>query len=160
MKPILDMCCGGRMFWFDKANPLVVFQDKRREFFQFKNSGQKSGFQSYRVEPDVLGDFTEMAFADESFHLVVFDPPHLLASKGTGGWLRQKYGTLNDWQETLRKGFSEAFRVLKPNGTLIFKWASTEIPVSEIVRLSPIPPLFGNVSGKKSHVHWIVFIKV
>lgn len=27
MKPILDACCGGRMFYFDKNNPNVLFTD-------------------------------------------------------------------------------------------------------------------------------------
>lgn len=25
MKPIIDVCCGSRMFWFDRKNPKVVF---------------------------------------------------------------------------------------------------------------------------------------
>lgn len=28
-KIILDACCGSRMFWFDKKNPYVLFQDIR-----------------------------------------------------------------------------------------------------------------------------------
>ncbi len=28
-KPILDACCGSRMFWFDKNNPNVEFCDNR-----------------------------------------------------------------------------------------------------------------------------------
>lgn len=28
-KTILDVCCGSRMFWFDKNNEKVVFMDKR-----------------------------------------------------------------------------------------------------------------------------------
>lgn len=28
-KRILDVCCGGRMFWFDKNNPDVLFVDNR-----------------------------------------------------------------------------------------------------------------------------------
>src|SRR4030067_1040132 len=27
--PILDACCGGRQFWFDKENPNVLFADWR-----------------------------------------------------------------------------------------------------------------------------------
>lgn len=30
-KLILDACCGSRMFWFDKYNPLALFVDKRSE---------------------------------------------------------------------------------------------------------------------------------
>ena len=29
MKPILDACCGSRMFWFDKTNPAAIFMDNR-----------------------------------------------------------------------------------------------------------------------------------
>ena len=29
--PILDACCGSRMFWFDKDNPNVTFMDIRDE---------------------------------------------------------------------------------------------------------------------------------
>ncbi|TLD86279.1 class I SAM-dependent methyltransferase, partial [Helicobacter sp. MIT 03-1614] len=29
MKPILDVCCGGKMFYADKQNPNVLFCDKR-----------------------------------------------------------------------------------------------------------------------------------
>ncbi len=28
---ILDMCCGSRMFWFDKEDPRAVFSDIRAE---------------------------------------------------------------------------------------------------------------------------------
>jgi len=28
---VLDACCGGRMFWFDKSDDRAVFVDKRRE---------------------------------------------------------------------------------------------------------------------------------
>ena len=28
-KLILDACCGGKHFWFDKNNPLTLFMDKR-----------------------------------------------------------------------------------------------------------------------------------
>lgn len=31
MKPVLDACCGSRMFWFDRQNPDVVFMDRREE---------------------------------------------------------------------------------------------------------------------------------
>lgn len=37
MKPILDACCGSKMFWFDKQNPHVEFCDirevPRHEFY-------------------------------------------------------------------------------------------------------------------------------
>lgn len=29
MKPIIDVACGSRMFWFDRQNPAAVFMDNR-----------------------------------------------------------------------------------------------------------------------------------
>jgi len=59
----------------------------------------------------------------------------------------------------LRDGFAECFRVLKPNGTLVFKWSEYEIPVREVLSLTSHKPLFGHRSGRQSMTHWIVFIK-
>ena len=30
MEDIIDVCCGSRMFHFDKNNPNIVFMDKRQ----------------------------------------------------------------------------------------------------------------------------------
>ena len=158
-KPILDVCCGARMFWFDKTNPAAVFVDKRRESFIFKDKSSKNGLRSLIIAPDIQANFTALPFQDESFSLVIFDPPHL-NHNGLNGWLAKKYGRLKgNWQEELRKGFSECFRVLKNEGTLIFKWSECEIPLSSILALTPVKPLIGQRSGKSSHTHWIVFMK-
>lgn len=29
-KKILDVCCGARMFWFDKENENTIYMDKRQ----------------------------------------------------------------------------------------------------------------------------------
>lgn len=51
-------------------------------------------------------------------------------------WIDKKYGKLSDrWREDRSKGFSECLRVLKPNGTLIFKWNEEQIKLSEILPL-------------------------
>jgi len=68
-KPILDPCCGSRMFYFDKDNPLVLFGDCRQENITMCN-GRK-----LIVDPEVILDFTHLPFNDNSFNLVVFDPP-------------------------------------------------------------------------------------
>lgn len=47
-------------------------------------------------------------------------------------------------------------RVLKPNGTLIFKWNEEQIKLNEILNLIDYKPLFGN---KRSKTHWLVFMK-
>jgi SAM-dependent methyltransferase len=158
-KPILDACCGSRMFWFDRKNKAAVFVDKRKESFELKDSSSAGGSRSLVIDPDIQADFTALPFADESFSLVIFDPPHLIHN-GKSGWLAKKYGKLEgDWREELRKGFSECFRVLKNEGTLIFKWSEYEIPVSQILALTPAKPLIGHKSGKQAKTHWIVFMK-
>jgi SAM-dependent methyltransferase len=159
MKPVLDVCCGSRMFWFDKADSRAVFVDKRRETHTLPDKSSTGGSRELIVNPDVMADFTCLPFDDESFFLVVFDPPHFTRN-GEAGWMAKKYGTLEgDWQAELRQGFSECFRVLKTNGTLIFKWNENEIPVSQILELTPGRPLFGHKSGKNSQTHWVAFLK-
>jgi hypothetical protein len=159
MKTILDVCCGSRMFWFDKQNKDVVFLDKREESHIIDTGTPGTiGRKPVVIAPDFVADFTNIPFPAESFVHVVFDPPHLTNS-GTG-IINKKYGELNgDWREMLRKGFSECFRVLKINGTLIFKWAETQYTASEILKLTPHLPLYGHLSGKKSTTHWIAFVK-
>lgn len=87
MKPILDACCGSRMFWFDKANPAVVFMDNRN-FEETLCDGRR-----LEVRPDVVADFRDMPFPDKWFRLVVFDPPHLIHA-GDKSWIGTKYGPL------------------------------------------------------------------
>lgn len=159
LPPVLDACCGSRMFWFDKRDPRCLFVDKRRETHTLSDISSKGGSRELVVDPDLQCDFTSLPFPDRSFALVVFDPPHLKRN-GSCGWMGLKYGTLiGDWRETLRAGFGECFRVLKPEGTLIFKWSSNEIPVSQILALTPERPLFGHKSGRASKTHWIAFLK-
>lgn len=151
---ILDMCCGSRMFWFDKQDPRAVFSDIRSEEHTLCDG------RALEIKPDVVADFRNLPFDDESFNLVVFDPPHLERC-GPNGWQGKKYGILNKdtWREDLAAGFSEAFRVLKTNGVLVFKWNEIQIPVGKILELTEQKPAFGHRSGKRSDTHWICFIK-
>ena len=158
LKPILDACCGGKMFYFDKEDPRVLFQDIR-EVDATLCDGRE-----FHVKPDVLADFTSMPYPDGSFRLVVFDPPHLKftgSEKEAQGWQMIKYGWLprHGWQETIRKGFAECFRVLEPGGFLVFKWNETDVKVTELLKLTPEKPVFGHISGKRANTHWILFMK-
>lgn len=47
-------------------------------------------------------------------------------------------------------------RVLKANGTLVFKWNEDQIKLKEILDIIEYRPLFGN---KRSKTHWLVFMK-
>src|SRR5690625_2442718 len=150
MKPILDACCGSKMFWFDKNHEDVLYMDNRQL------SETLCDGRALNVNPDVIADFRDMPFDDESFHLVVFDPPHL-KQVGENSWLAKKYGKLDAlWPFDIRQGFDECMRVLKPNGTLIFKWNEEQIALSEILATIPYKPLFGN---RREKTHWLVFMK-
>lgn len=155
-KKILDACCGSRMFWFDKTNPNVLFMDKRKEILTAKD---RDKIRVIEVNPDIVGDFTNMPFKDESFYMVVFDPPYL-NKLGETSWLCKKYGKLpNEWQPVIRKGFEECMRVLKPNGTLVFKWNETDISVKDVLKEIPYKPLFGHTTGRQSKTIWMAFMK-
>ena len=154
---MLDACCGTRMMWFDKRDPRAVFIDKRNECF--RPSGVKFADKDIEVHPDVQADFKAIPFPDNSFSLVVFDPPHIVRNSLLGN-VTKYYGALpTDWKNELRGGFRECFRVLKANGALIFKWCESEIPVSEVLALTAEKPLFGHRTGKSAKTHWITFLK-
>lgn len=158
LPPVLDACCGPRMMWFDKDDARALFIDKRRETHPIDiGTPGTRGRAPIVVDPDVLADFSNLPFEDCSFHLVVFDPPHIERLEAKGLFTR-KYGFLSgDWREMLRQGFDECFRVLKSHGTLIFKWAESDHPLSEILALTPERPLFGHRQGRSTH--WCVFMK-
>ena len=150
---VLDPCSGSRMFWNDRKNPDVVFGDIRDEEHILCDG------RSLKIHPDIIMDFTDIPFPDGHFKLVVFDPPHLKTAGGKS-WLAKKYGKLSaDWREDIKKGFSECFRVLDADGTLIFKWNETQIKVKEVLCLTDIQPLFGHLTGRQGFTHWYVFMK-
>ena len=76
---ILDPCCGSKMMWFDKQDPRVIFGDRRAETVTVTDNSprNKTGTRTLSIEPDALMDFRELPFADNTFRLVSFDPPHL-----------------------------------------------------------------------------------
>ena len=159
-KKILDACCGGRTFWFDKANPDCLFVDKRVMKKQVIWRGKDGETREFEVKPDAVMDFRSLVLPDNHFSLVVFDPPHLVKN-GENGWMGKKYGTLDreTWRDDLALGFHECFRVLKPSGVLVFKWSEADIPLREVLNLTPERPLFGHPSGKQQGTHWVCFMK-
>ena len=156
-KLILDACCGGRAFWFDKNNPLTLFVDRRTMQPEAVGNGINSRIR--KCLPDEESDFRKMSYSSESFKLVVFDPPHLFC--GEKSFMNKCYGSLdkNTWKNDLKQGFSECFRVLKDDGILIFKWNESEIPLKNILRLAKYKPLFGHPSGRAQKTHWVTFMK-
>jgi len=147
------------MFWFDRKDPRTLFVDKRRERHMAADCSVKNGEREIVVDPDLVADFTALPFAADTFAHVVFDPPHIQRN-GDTSWLLKKYGVLRgEWREMLRQGFAECFRVLRPEGTLIFKWNEIEVPLREILALTPERPLYGHRTGKQAKTHWVAFLK-
>lgn len=155
-KIILDACCGGRMFWFNKHHPNTIYIDNR-----VCGKGHRKHRPNHEVKPDIVMDFRDLKFEDNTFRLVVFDPPHLYSLSKTST-LRGSYGVLNKetWREDIKRGFDECMRVLENYGILIFKWNEAEIKKKEILSIIKTQPLFGHLSGSKVNTHWLCFMKL
>jgi hypothetical protein len=152
-KLVLDACCGSRMFWFDRENPIALFADIREEE-HILCDGRK-----LVVKPDIKMDFRKMPFADNTFKLVVFDPPHFKCL-GQNSWMAKKYGKLMPtWEDDIKAGFQECMRVLDIYGTLIFKWNETKIPLSKVLAAIGQKPLFGHTTGNYKTI-WMAFMKL
>lgn len=93
-KKILDVTCGSRTIWFDKQHPAAVYCDIRdEECTAIWKSTNRDSERTCIIHPDVQCDFTDLPFPDNSFALVVFDPPHLQrvgethgCGRNTGNW--------------------------------------------------------------------------
>ena len=153
---VLDACCGPKGMWFDKSDCRATFIDVRNADY-----GKTQDGSHIVVYPDITASFSDIPFPANHFYHVVLDPPHIKGSAGReNGAIGKRYGLLFEgWRESLRKGFEECFRVLRPGGTLIFKWCEVEVPISEVLALTPHKPLYGHRSGKASKTHWVAFIK-
>ena len=152
-KKIIDVTCGSRMMWFDKQHPDVIYADIRTE-----NHILCDG-RVLEISPDIEMDFRDMPFEDNTFSLVVFDPPHL-NKLGKDTWMAKKYGTLLPiWESDIKAGFNECMRILKTDGVLIFKWNEVQITLGKILKVIGEQPLFGHTSGKHGRTIWMTFMK-
>ena len=153
---ILDPCCGTRMMWFDKQDQRALFGDQRNEEHFLPD---RSYTRHIEIKPDMKLDFRNLPFEDNTFKLIAFDPPHLIRA-GKKSWLAHKYGKLGQsWQDDIKQGFAECFRVLEPGGVLIFKWNEDQISTNQVLALTPHKPLFGHTTRHKKQTIWVTFIK-
>jgi SAM-dependent methyltransferase len=161
---VLDPTCGNRSIWYpgQKDRNDVLYVDTREAE---SDDLELPTNPNYSVEPDEVADFRELSYPDESFNLIVFDPPHAVRPDGMKkltGITTKKYGCLHaeTWQEDLRAGFLELFRVLKPGGTLVFKFADESADFTEVLELAPAQPMFGtSVNDGRVETRWFVFYK-
>lgn len=104
MKPILDPMCGSRMFYFDKNNKSVLFGDIRDETHWTRQ------YKKLEIHPDQIMDARKLEFPDETFYLVVLDPPHLINCGKTSD-MAKSYGVLEkEWHAGMKAIFDEAWR--------------------------------------------------
>jgi len=146
------------MFWKNKNHPNTLYIDNR---IAKKGHIQNGWNPNHEIKPDIVMDFRNMAFKDNSFKLVVFDPPHLY-NGSMKSVINKKYGLLdrNNWKTDIQKGFNECLRVLEDYGILIFKWQEANIPLKDVLALFPIVPLFGTFTGKGGATKWMTFMKI
>lgn len=141
-KKILDATAGHRMMWFNKNHPNAVYVDNKPE-----------------CKPDILCDWKDLSrFPDEQFKLIVFDPPHYIE-----GWhnpdikLNQDYGLLKKetWPSDIKIAFRELWRLLKPDGVLLFKWNDHDISFERILKelyLANGPKVFQSMEYEKAPI--------
>ncbi len=149
----IDVCCGSRMFWEDKNHPGVVFIDTRQLITTICDK------RKLIIEPDILADARELPFPDEVTYHIALDPPHLIQI-GDTAWMALKYGKLDKetWKEDIKAIFCEAWRVLKPGGTLNFKWSQKDIRWSEVEKILPIKRAYGDDKRQAGKI-WSAFLK-
>ena len=100
---VLDPCCGSRMMWFDKADQRTLFGDCREETHILPDRQYQRHLE---IKPDVKLDFTKLPFDNNTFKLVVFDPPHLVHA-GAKSWLAKNTA---GWEKIGRATSGKAFR--------------------------------------------------
>jgi 23S rRNA G2069 N7-methylase RlmK/C1962 C5-methylase RlmI len=106
-------------------------------------------------------DNKKLEFPDKSFKLIVFDPPHLIGKEDSCRMIKQ-YGCLKaeTWQDDLKRGFNECWRVLEDYGILIFKWNEASIKKKDVLNIINKQPLFGHKTLSKIPTHWFCFMKI
>lgn len=155
-KFILDACCGGKMFWYNKNQPNTIYMDIRKE-----GKGHSDFRPNHEVNPDIIADFKKIPYENKCFKLVVFDPPQMFL--GEKAEFTKRYGRLkrDNWKEEIKQGFDECWRVLEDYGVLIFKWNEFDIKKSEVLEVIGREPLFGHTTNRATkNTHWLCFMKI
>lgn len=146
---ILDATCARREMWFNKHQPNTTFIDIRPE-----------------VEPDIVMDCCKTTFADKTFDLILFDPPHIGLTVNNKGKFAKKYGTFTSQQirDTVAAAFKEFNRILKDEGFVTFKWNDHSQKLDKILALiEGFEVLYGQRTAFRtkyaSSTYWVILKK-
>ena len=168
---VLDATAANRHLWDEKFYEMVLYMDIEP---------------ALQIPPDLLGDNTQTGFPDKRFKIEFYDPPHSWGAtsgiytlknheeskaywkkydrpayvrKTPGYYGLDKYKTKQDLLNHVGRAQKELHRILEDGGLLIFKWCEVEVPLREVLKLTPEKPLFGHKVGKLMRTHWIAFLK-
>lgn len=114
---ILDATAGHRAVWFDKSYPDTDYIDIREG-----------------LHPDnVQMDCRKTTFADGTFDLIVFDPPHMAI--GPKAQMAERYGHFStaEIRSIVEGAFPEFHRILREDGLVAFKWSDHDTSLDRIL---------------------------
>lgn len=121
---ILDVCCGAEKMYHGSQSQLATNEfitiDIRTGDFSYKSKSSVTTT-SVIVKPKILADMRYLPFKDDTFDIIVCDPPHM--DCGLTGFMYKAWGSWNQ-QETIdimKLANLEFSRCLRKNGTLILK---------------------------------------
>ena len=160
---ILDATCGLKQMWFQKDDPETIYLDMRHSAIQYteKQFNRRPDYRKRIINPTIQADNRYCPFKDDVFDVILFDPPHMITNVESSE-LQHTYSILNPitWTKEMSSSIKELFRVLKPKGIFIFKWAENSATIKEALKLFPCEPLFGSNPQNPNHkTWWIIFRK-
>lgn len=157
-KLILDAGCGGKHIWLDKNNKATVYIDIRK-----KDRGYIPARPNWECQPDIIADTRKLPFKDNTFKLIVWDPPHIKRNYDNH-YFGKKYGILSPitWPSDLKNSFNELWRVLNNHGILTLKFSNSDIPFKKVLRQFHVQPLFGTTTSRNDRIEtrWFTFMKL
>ena len=138
---ILDATAANRKFWLKKQDKRILWIDIQTDL---------------DIAPDMVLDCTNTGFPNQSFHTIIFDPPHWWGDETGGNFYTcrnekerskfiEKYGpggysyygtdvykTKRELLKFLHKAQLELYRILWDNGVLWFNWSEVKIPLNNV----------------------------
>lgn len=160
---ILDATCGLKQMWFQKDDQETIYLDMRYGAIQYseKQFKRRPDYRNRIIKPTIQADNRYLPFKDGMFDMVLFDPPHMITNIESSE-IQHTYSVLHPitWAKDMSIAIKELFRILKPKGFFIFKWAENSAALKEALKLFPCEPLFGSNPQYPQHkTWWIVFRK-